>query len=93
MVESTKPTVLITGVTGYVGSQCCLAFLKSGNYNVRGTVRDKNSEKRIAPIRKSFGEYFDQLELVEADLLQEESLISAITGATYVVHTASPFFL
>ena len=92
MVESTKPTVLITGVTGYLGSQVCLAFLKSGNYTVRGTVRDKNNEKKLAPIRKSFGDHFDQLELVEADLLNEESLINAIAGATYVVHTASPFF-
>ena len=59
MVESTKPTVLITGVTGYLGSQVCLCFLKSGSYIVRGTVRDKNNEKKIAPIRKAFGEYFD----------------------------------
>ena len=90
MVESTKPVVTITGITGYVGSQVCLAFLKSGNYTVRGTVRDKSSEKRIAPIRKAFGEYFDQLELVEADLLNEDSLIAGIAGSTYVVHTASP---
>jgi len=31
--------------------------------------------------------------LVEADLLNEKSIVEACTGATYVVHTASPFFL
>jgi nucleoside-diphosphate-sugar epimerase len=30
------------------------------------------------------------LELVEADLLNEKSLIDSIAGAKYVVHTASP---
>jgi hypothetical protein len=29
--------------------------------------------------------------LVEADLLNENSIINAIAGATYVIHTASPF--
>ncbi len=27
------------------------------------------------PLRKAFGEYFDQLELVEADLCDEKSMI------------------
>ena len=93
MVESTKPVVTITGVSGYVGSQTCLLFLKSGKYQVRGTVRDKNNEKKISPLRKAFGEYFEQLELVEADLLDEESMIKAIEGSTYVAHIASPFVM
>ena len=60
MVESlSKPIVTITGVSGYVGSATCLSFLKSGNYKVRGTVRSKTNEEKIAPLRKAFGEYFD----------------------------------
>ena len=31
------------------------------------------------------------MELVEADLLDEASLINACAGSTYVIHTASPF--
>ena len=58
---------------------------------MRGTVRSKTNEKRIEPLRKAFGSHFSQLELVEADLLDEESLINAIAGSDYVVHTASPF--
>jgi nucleoside-diphosphate-sugar epimerase len=57
---------------------------------VRGTVRDKSNETKIAPLRKAFGAHFDEIELVEADLLNAESLSKAIAGSTYVVHTASP---
>jgi nucleoside-diphosphate-sugar epimerase len=93
MVESTKPKVLITGITGFLGSYVCDYFLKDGAYNVRGTVRDKNNEKKVAPIRKAFGENFSKLELVEADLLKPETLDAAIAGQDFVVHTASPFVL
>ena len=42
-------------------------------------------------LKKAFGEeLFGKLELVEADLLDEESLIDACEGSTYIVHTASP---
>ena len=41
----------------------------------------------MAPLREAFG---DQVEFVEADLLDEASLFKAIEGSTYVVHTASP---
>ena len=71
MVESTKPTVTITGISGFLGSHVCLTYLQSGEYNVRGTVRSKTNEKRLEPLRKAFGEHFDQLELIEADLLDE----------------------
>ena len=91
MVESTKAKVVITGITGFLGSHVCDVFLKDGGFKVRGTVRDKTNEKKIAPIRKAFGENFDQLELFEADLLKPETLDAAIEGMTYVVHTASPF--
>jgi nucleoside-diphosphate-sugar epimerase len=92
MVDVAKPLVTITGVTGFVGSRVCLDFLKSGEYRIRGTVRDTKNEAKLAPLRKAYGEYFDQLELVEADLLDAESWKPAIAGSTYVVHTASPFF-
>jgi len=92
MVDAAKPIVTITGVSGFIGAQVCLDFLKCGEYRVRGTVRNKENETKIAPLRKAFGEHFDQLELVNADLLNADSLAAAIAGSTYVVHTASPFF-
>lgn len=39
MVEASKQTVLITGVSGYLGSHVALLFLQSGQFNVKGTVR------------------------------------------------------
>ena len=54
-------------------------------------MRDKKNEKKLAPIKKAFGENFSKLELTEADLLKPETLDEAIKGCDYVVHTASPF--
>ena len=91
MVESSKPTVVITGVSGYLGSHVALVFLKDGSYNVRGTVRDTKNPAKIEPLKKAFGELFESLALVEADLNNEESIFGALAGANLVVHTASPF--
>ncbi|TNV77432.1 hypothetical protein FGO68_gene210 [Halteria grandinella] len=89
--QTTKPIVVITGVTGYLGSHCAEQFLKDGTYAVRGTVRDKNNEEKIAPLRNALGaELFSKLTLVNADLLDPASIDHAIAGADYVVHTASP---
>ena len=43
------------------------------------------------PLREAFGQKFDELEIVEADLENAESIHNAIEGCDYVVHTASPF--
>jgi len=84
------PIVLVSGVSGFVGSHVCLAFLKDGGFRVRGTVRDPTNEKKVAPLRKTFGEYFDKLELVKADLNDGEAWKTAMKGVTYVAHVASP---
>lgn len=39
----------------------------------------------------AFGELFKNLTLVEANLDHKDSIINAIEGAHFVVHTASPF--
>lgn len=67
--EDKRPLVTITGVSGYVGSQTCLAFLKDGTYRVRGTIRGRDSKTKIRQLKETFGEeYFSQLEIVEAKL-------------------------
>jgi dihydroflavonol-4-reductase len=93
MAEADKPIMTLTGISGYIGSVTALQLLQDGSYKIRGTVRDKNNEAKIAPLREAFGDLFNQLELVEADLLNEESLVAAIAGSTYVCHVASPFFM
>ena len=80
----------ITGVTGYLGSQIAAIFLKEGGFRVRGTVRSKSNSFKICPLKAGLGTLFDKMELVEADLLDEASIMKACEGATYVVHSASP---
>lgn len=93
MVDQALPLVVITGVSGYLGSNVCKVFLEDGGFRVRGTVRSTSNPAKIEPLKKAFGEHFEKLELVEADLLNEESIIKAAEGATYFVHTASPFIM
>ena len=92
MVEANaKPLVTITGISGFIGAETTLLFLKDGGFRVRGTVRDKTNQKKLVPLKEAFGEeLFNSIELVEADLMNEQSLVSAIAGSTYVVHIASP---
>ena len=85
-----KPIALITGVSGYVGAHCCKLFLDDGSYAVRGTVRSTKNPAKMDPLKKAFGDKFDEIEFVEADLTDKESLIRACEGVTYVIHVASP---
>ena len=91
-MESSKPLVTIFGITGFLGSHTCLTFLKDGGYRVRGTLRDKTKEEKVKPVREAFGEYWSQLEVVECDLYDLESIDKAVEGSTYVVHTASVIY-
>ena len=83
-----KPLVTITGINGNVGSHVCLNYLKDGGYRVRGTVRGINDMEKLGPIKDSFGELWDELELVEMELSDDAQVDKAIEGATYVVHIA-----
>ena len=53
-------------------------------------MRSLSNTAKMDPLKKSLGDLFDQLELVEADLTDDASIKNAIQGATYVIHTASP---
>lgn len=88
MAPITEAPVLVTGATGFVGHHIVQLLLKSG-YHVRGTVRSLKSEG--AAVIQAMGEAHDnRLTLVEANLLDEASLIAACEGCEYVMHVASP---
>ena len=53
-MDSSKEKVLITGISGYLCSHVCNYFLQDGTYHVRGSVRDKNNEKKIQPLKNAF---------------------------------------
>lgn len=91
------PLVTITGVTGFLGGRTALAFLSTGRFRVRGTVRSLKNPEKLAPLKKLLGEgdggMFPALDLVEADLTDPASLGPAVASSTFVVHTASPFVM
>ena len=53
-----RPIVLITGVTGFIGSHVCRAFLQNGGFEVRGTVRDLTDEVKIKSLRMALATNF-----------------------------------
>jgi len=83
-----KPTVLVTGASGYVAQHVIQALLEL-KYRVKGTVRNPDDEAKVGPLKK----LFPKLELCKADLLDasSENFEKAMEGCKYVMHTASPF--
>jgi len=84
-----KPTVLVTGVSGFIAKHCALEMLQAG-YAVRGTVR---SMKRADEVRATIEKHADvsRLEFAEADLESDAGWKQAVAGCAHVLHVASPF--
>uniref|UniRef100_A0A914UQI4 NAD-dependent epimerase/dehydratase domain-containing protein n=1 Tax=Plectus sambesii TaxID=2011161 RepID=A0A914UQI4_9BILA len=82
-----REVVLVTGASGYLATHCVQQLLNAG-YKVRGTVRNLKNETKIAPLKALKGS--ECLELVEADLTNEDGWDSAMKDVTFVLHTASP---
>lgn len=81
--------ILVTGASGFIATHIVKLLLEKG-YRVRGTVRSLKNEKKVAPLRNLAPNSKFEIELVEADLMNEESWLKAVKGCTYVFHTASP---
>ena len=90
--SSEKPLLTITGVEGFLGSQTLLQVVQDGNYRVRGTIRSSTDEATMAPIKAAIGKDFDDVEIVEAEMTEEESISNAIKGSKYVIHHAAPYY-
>mgnify|MGYP000897094827 CR=1 FL=1 len=85
--------VLVTGASGFIASYIVRDLLARG-YRVRGTVRSvaPEREKDLAHLRALPGAA-ERLELVAADLSKEGAFDTAVRGARFVLHTASPYAL
>ena len=82
--------VLLTGVTGFLGSHTAIQLLNKG-YQVIGTLRDKD---RIDSIREVIGlhtHHIDNLTFAVADLSDPEIWKELTRGVDFVQHVASPF--
>lgn len=80
---------LVTGGSGYIALHVVDHLLKDG-HKVRATVRSLENEEKCGPL-KALGKNPDQLTLVEADLLNADSLKEAVKDIDMVFHVASPF--
>jgi nucleoside-diphosphate-sugar epimerase len=81
--------VLVTGGSGYVGTQLIAALLLEGT-PVRTTVRSLESEDGLRQAVRRGGASDGGLEVVVADLMADDGWPAAATGCEDVYHVASP---
>jgi nucleoside-diphosphate-sugar epimerase len=83
-------TVLVTGGSGYVGTQLIAALLRDGR-QVRATVRSTTAREADlrAAVRRGGVDDVD-LEVVAADLMDDDGWKAAMAGCDEVHHVASP---
>ena len=79
--------VLITGITGFVGSHLAEFLLKEG-LEIYGMIRWRSRTENIEGIR-------DELHLIDADIKDAHSVLSAIDNAQpdYIFHLAAQSFV
>ena len=84
--------VLVTGVSGYLGSYVARELLERG-YRVRGSVRTPSRGEEIRTALAESGTDVTHLELCRLDLLEDAGWPDAVADCRYVLHIASPFVL
>lgn len=83
--------VLLTGVTGFLGSHTTIQLLNKG-YHVKGTLRNKERAESIKKIIAKHTTSSDNLTFYEIDLSDsEKKWTDAMKEIDFVVHIASPF--
>ncbi|KNA15611.1 hypothetical protein SOVF_096730 [Spinacia oleracea] len=86
--DKEKVVVCVTGASGYIGSWLVKTLLHHG-YTVHATVRHLNDPEKVEHLMRLEGAK-ERLKLFKADLIEEGSFDSAISGCHGVFHTASP---
>jgi dihydroflavonol-4-reductase len=85
-----KELVLVTGGSGFIAVHIILKLLNQG-YCVRTTLRTLSRQDEVKSMLAQGGVTgFANLEFIQADLTSDKNWREAATGATYVIHVASP---
>ena len=83
-------TVLVTGGSGFIGSQAIVQLLAAG-HRVRTTVRSLQRESEVRSMLRQGGAEPDApLSFVAANLEADAGWNEAVAGCDYVLHVASP---
>ncbi|RBQ11535.1 SDR family oxidoreductase [Pedobacter miscanthi] len=82
--------VLLTGVTGFLGSHAAIQLLNKG-YEVRGTLRDKGRIDAIREVIAAHTGQINKLEFAVAELSDGGAWKELTQGIDFIQHTASPF--
>lgn len=85
-------TVLLTGISGFLGGHVALALLRAG-YAVRGSLRDIGRAEAVRASLARAGADTARLDFVALDLLSDAGWARAMRGVRFLQHTASPFVL
>ncbi len=86
----TKRKVLLTGVTGFIGSHTTIQLLEKG-YEVIGTMRNLKRATEIKSVIAQHTSNIDQLSFSEADLMDKDVWNDLMKDIDFVQHIASPF--
>lgn len=85
-----KELVLVTGGSGFIAVHIILKLLNQG-YRVRATLRTLSRQDEVKSMLAQGGvTEFVNLEFIHTDLTSGGNWMEAATGATYVIHVASP---
>ncbi|KAF9257405.1 NAD(P)-binding protein [Marasmius fiardii PR-910] len=93
---SSRPLVLVSGATGYIGAWVSRYLLEHGGYDVRGTVRSTSKGQRLLEIFQKLPGYGSSKMgkfsyVVVEDIAMEGAFDEAVKGVDGVEHVASPF--
>jgi len=85
-----KERVLLTGVSGFLGSHTAIQLLEKG-YVVIGTLRDIKQSDDVREMMAGHTDNIGNLSFAEAQLSEEKVWFELSKGMDYIQHIASPF--